>query len=59
MAGERNKVEGKVKDVVGGATGDRDMKARGKGQNAAGKVEDAAHAVKAKAKDMKDRATGR
>lgn len=58
MAGERNKVEGKVKDVVGGATGDTDMKARGKGQHAAGKVEDAAHSVKNKARDVKDSVTG-
>lgn len=54
MGGTSDKLQGKVKEGVGKATGDRDLESEGKGQHAAGSVKDAAHDVKEKAKDVVD-----
>lgn len=40
MAGEMDKAKGKLKDAVGGVTGDADMQREGKVDKAAGKVKD-------------------
>lgn len=57
MAGERDKVEGTIKEAAGKVTGDHDTEAEGKGQKASGKVQDAAHSVGEKAKDVIDKVT--
>ena len=53
MAGEIDKATGRVKEVAGRATGDRDLEAEGKGQNVGGHVKDAAESVKDAAKGIK------
>ncbi len=58
MSGEMDKATGKVKEVAGRVTGDRDLESEGKGQNIAGHVKDAADSVKDAAKSIKDKLTG-
>ena len=58
MAGEIDQTTGKVKEVAGQATGDRDLEAEGKGENIKGHVKDAAESVKDAAKSIKDKLTG-
>jgi uncharacterized protein YjbJ (UPF0337 family) len=58
MAGEIDKATGKVKEVAGRATGDRDLEAEGKGQNVGGHVKDATESVKRAAKGIKNTLTG-
>jgi len=52
-----NKAKGKVKQAVGGLTGDRELKQEGESQEFKGKVEgaveDVKHAVKGIVKDVK------
>ena len=52
-----NKAKGRVKQAVGGLTGDRDLKQEGEKQEFKGKVEgaveDVKHAVKGVVKDVK------
>ena len=52
-----NKAKGKVKQAVGGLTGDRELKQEGESQEFKGKVqgavEDVKHAVKGVVKDVK------
>ena len=43
MAGLKDKVEGKVKEVKGAATGDKKTEVEGKLQGARGNLKDAAH----------------
>jgi uncharacterized protein YjbJ (UPF0337 family) len=43
MAGLKDKVEGKAKEVKGAATGDKKTEAEGKVQGAKGNLKDAAH----------------
>ena len=57
MGGEIDKATGKVKEVAGKATGDRDLEAEGKGQNVGGHVKDAAESVKGAAKGIKNTLT--
>ena len=47
-------VKGQGKESAGRATGDRDLEAEGKGDQASGKVKDAGEHVKDAAKDVKD-----
>ncbi|MEH3055456.1 MAG: CsbD family protein [Patulibacter minatonensis] len=49
MAGEQDKVAGKVKEKVGAATGNEQLEGEGKGQHAHGKLADAVDSVKDKA----------
>lgn len=49
MAGETDKVAGKVKEKVGSATGDERLEGEGKGQHAHGKIASAVDDVKDKA----------
>lgn len=49
MAGETDKVAGKVKEKVGAATGDEQLEGEGKGQHAHGKIAGAVDEVKDKA----------
>ncbi|MDB5065427.1 MAG: CsbD family protein [Chloroflexi bacterium] len=58
MAGEIDKVTGKVKEVAGRTTGDPDLEAEGKGEGVKGHVKDAAESVKDAAKSIKDKLTG-
>jgi uncharacterized protein YjbJ (UPF0337 family) len=58
MAGEIDQATGKVKEVAGGATGDSDLEAEGKGENVKGHLKDAAETVKDAAKSIKDKLTG-
>lgn len=51
MAGETDKVAGKVKEKVGAATGDEQLEGEGKGQHAHGKIAGAID-------DAKDKAAG-
>jgi uncharacterized protein YjbJ (UPF0337 family) len=49
MAGETDKVAGKVKEKFGSATGDERLEGEGKGQHAHGKVAEVVDDVKDKA----------
>ncbi len=60
MSFEGNKDEGvgKVKEVVGDATGDKEMQAEGSGQNVGGKVENFGDKVGDKISDAGDKLKG-
>lgn len=62
MAGETDKVAGKVKEKFGSATGDERLEGEGKGQHASGKVQDAVEGAKDKvagaAQGIKDALSG-
>jgi uncharacterized protein YjbJ (UPF0337 family) len=62
MAGETDKVAGKVKEKVGAATGNERLEGEGKGQHASGKVQDAVESAKDKvagaAQGIKDAISG-
>jgi len=56
-----NKAEeltGRGKEAAGAATGDRDLEAEGRADQAAGKVKNAGEHLKDAAKDVKDGLTG-
>ena len=54
LSNATDKVVGDAKDKVGGATGDRNLQAEGKAQNAEGHVKQAGENVKDALKDAKD-----
>ncbi len=62
MAGETDKVAGKVKEKFGAATGNERLEGEGKGQHASGKIQEAVEDVKDKAagvaSGIKDALTG-
>jgi uncharacterized protein YjbJ (UPF0337 family) len=49
--GVMDKIKGRAKEAVGGATHNKSLKAEGKADQAVGKVKDAVDAVKEKASD--------
>jgi uncharacterized protein YjbJ (UPF0337 family) len=53
--GAAHQAKGKVKEVVGKATGDKKTEAEGAAEKAAGKVQNAAGGVKDAAKDWSNR----
>lgn len=57
--GDKDKLAGKVKELGGKVTGDRDLESEGRTQHAAGKVEnamdDAKDTVKGAARALKDK----
>jgi len=56
MAGEMDKLKGKVKEVAGAATGDEKKQAEGKMEQAKGSAKNAAENVKEHAKEHVDKA---
>jgi uncharacterized protein YjbJ (UPF0337 family) len=54
IEGGLDKAKGKIKETVGGATGDRDLEAEGKLDNLKGKVKDVAGNVREGIKDKLD-----
>ncbi len=63
MSGEQDQVAGKIKELEGKVTGDKETETEGTVQHAAGKVEgavgDAADRAKGAADAVKDKADGR
>ncbi len=55
MAGEADKVEGKIKEAGGDLTGDDDLKASGQKDQLAGGIKDAGENVKDKIGDLGDK----
>jgi uncharacterized protein YjbJ (UPF0337 family) len=51
MGGEVDKASGRIKEAAGDLTDDKDLKAKGKAQNAAGNVKDAGSKVGDKVQD--------
>jgi uncharacterized protein YjbJ (UPF0337 family) len=51
MGGEVDKASGRIKQAAGDLTDDKDLKAKGKAQNAAGDVKDAGSKVGDKVQD--------
>ncbi len=51
-------LKGRGKESAGAATGDRDLEAEGRGDQASGKVKNAGEHLKDAAKDVKDGLTG-
>jgi uncharacterized protein YjbJ (UPF0337 family) len=56
--GDENRVAGKVKELGGKVTGDRELETEGKVQNARGKVENAVEDMKETAKGAVEGARG-
>jgi uncharacterized protein YjbJ (UPF0337 family) len=54
MSGNLDEAKGRAKEAAGALTGDKDLKAEGKGDQAAGKVKQAAEAAKDKVDDAVD-----
>jgi uncharacterized protein YjbJ (UPF0337 family) len=54
MGGEVDKAGGRIKQAAGDLTDDKDLKARGKAQNAAGDVKDAGSKASDKVQDAAD-----
>jgi len=54
----KDKVQGGAKKAAGEATGDKQTKGEGQGQNLQGKLKDTADQVKDTANDLKDQAKG-
>jgi uncharacterized protein YjbJ (UPF0337 family) len=57
MSGNADDAKGRVKEAAGALTGDDDLKREGKGDQAAGKVKNAAESVKDKVEDAVDAVT--
>ena len=57
MAGEMDKVKGKIKDAIGGMTDDHDLQGEGKVDQAVGTVEDKADKATDWVKDKVNHAT--
>lgn len=53
--GHEDKLAGKVKEGAGKVTGDRNLEAEGKGQQAQGRVERAGEKLKNKVEDVGDK----
>ena len=56
MAGEMDKVKGKIKDAIGGMTDDHDLQGEGKVDKAAGKTQATYGDAKEKVKSAVDKA---
>jgi uncharacterized protein YjbJ (UPF0337 family) len=54
LEGELDKVKGRVKETIGGATGDRDLEGEGKVDHVKGRVKDTAGDVREGIKDKLD-----
>ena len=52
LAGKGDQLAGRGKEAVGGVTGDTDLEAEGKGQQAEGKLEEGIEGVKDKLRDL-------
>ena len=59
MSATGDKLKGKVKEVGGRVTGDREKEAEGKGQNTAGKAEEKVVDLKKKVEGTAEKITGR
>ncbi len=54
MAGEKDKIEGRVKQAAGDLTGDKDLQREGERDEAAGKIKDSIDDVSDKAEEAVD-----